>query len=85
MATISEKNGRRTLAQVLGRKIGLLEVAYGNLNGDPTKSMHSFRDRAPNFEDARLAVKFAMERHNAAVAAAAEADLFSPPPSVPEA
>lgn len=85
IATISEKNGRGTLAQVLGRKIGLLEVAYGNLNGTPTKSMHSFRDRAPNFEDARLAVKFAIERHNAAVAAAAEADLFSRVPSVPEA
>ncbi|MBC3940610.1 hypothetical protein [Sphingomonas albertensis] len=85
MATISEKDGRRTLAQVLGRKIGLLEVAYRNLNGNPAKSMHSFRDRALNFDDARTAVAFAMERHNAAVAAAAEADLFSRVPSVPEA
>lgn len=62
---------RKTLANTLGRFVGRLELAYKPLVAHPDRFMQSAKDRAPSRTDAEVALRFARDRHNADIAAAA--------------
>ncbi len=64
---LAPKVARRALADVLGRYVGRLEIAYKPLRTRPETAMQSARDRAPTLADAERALRFARDAHNSAV------------------
>ncbi|MFN3727470.1 MAG: hypothetical protein ACK4SZ_14335 [Allosphingosinicella sp.] len=61
------KVARRALADVLGRYLGRLEIAYKPLRARPDTAMQSARDQAPTRIDAERALRFACDAHNSAI------------------
>lgn len=65
--SLPPKIARRALADVLGRYVGRLEIAYKPLRVHPDTTMQSSRDRAPTLADADRALRFARDAHNQAI------------------
>lgn len=60
---------RQALANLLGRHVGRIELAYKSPSGDHAKFMRSSKDHPPSMTDAKLALRIAQDRHNEKVAA----------------
>ncbi|QCB43242.1 hypothetical protein E5673_14250 [Sphingomonas sp. PAMC26645] len=64
ISAVSATSARHSLADLMGRRIGRIEIAYKPLAADPTSVMQSRRDRAPDRSEAEQAIRFAVARHN---------------------
>jgi hypothetical protein len=61
---VTRTRAARMLAEVLGRNLGRIELAYRPLKVRPATVMQSGRDRPLSLPDAQLALQIACERHN---------------------
>lgn len=62
---VSDGEAARTLSQALGKRIGLVEIAFRPPSVRPATVMSSGRDRPPSVKDAELVLLIARDRHNA--------------------
>lgn len=68
---ITALDAKRELSMALGKRIGLVPITFRPPSVRPSTVMKSGRDRAPNVEDAELALHIARHRHNAELEMAA--------------
>ena len=68
---VSPARATRALSDTLGTHVGLLVLSFRSPTIPPATMMRSGLDRAPNLDDAELALHIARERHNAALAVVA--------------
>lgn len=67
VSPINSWGATRALANTLGRRVGLIDIAYKPVRARSSTVMQSGRDQAPNLEDTCLALSYAVSQHNTAL------------------